>query len=224
MRAGSTRWSRHPQVTSSAPTFPTRLSESGLFRSVKGHVPEPALIPYTVNAPLWSDGAYKERYIALPGDDSQIEFTASGGWNFPDRAVLVKSFALETEEGNPRSRRWIETRFLTKQEGEWVGYSYLWNEAQTEATLVEASGADREFVVRVPKSEQSPDGVRKQTWHYPSRAECMVVPQSRRQLRPRLDDAADEPRARLRESPRQPAPSAGAPGNAAPELGANDTG
>ena len=164
-----------PAVTSSAPiTFPTRLSQSGLFRSVKGHVPEPALIPYTVNAALWSDGAYKERYIALPGDDSQIEVTASGGWNFPDRAVLVKSFALESEEGNRRSRRWVETRFLTKQDGEWVGYSYQWNQAQTEATLVEASGADREFVIRVPKSAQSPDGVRKQKWHYPSRAECMV--------------------------------------------------
>ena len=164
-----------PVVTSSAPTaFPTRLSASGLFQSVKGHVPEPTLIPYTVNAALWSDGAYKERYIALPGADSQIEITPSGGWNFPDRAVLVKSFALESEEGKQKSRRWIETRFLTKQEGEWVGYSYQWNETQTEATLVEASGADREFVIRVPKSAQSPDGVRKQKWHYPSRAECMV--------------------------------------------------
>jgi uncharacterized repeat protein (TIGR03806 family) len=164
-----------PAIMRSVPnSFPTRLSESGLFRSVKGHVPEPALIPYTVNAPLWSDDAYKERYIALPGDGPQIEVTATGGWNFPDRAVLVKSFALDTEEGNPRSRRWVETRFLTKQEGEWAGYSYLWNEAQTEATLVETSGADREFVIRVPASAQSPDGVRKQTWHYPSRAECMT--------------------------------------------------
>ena len=33
-------------------TFPRKLSESGLFRSVKGHVMEPALIPYSVNAPL----------------------------------------------------------------------------------------------------------------------------------------------------------------------------
>src|SRR5262245_33606296 len=164
-----------PVLTSSVATsFPTRLSESGLFHSAKGHVPEPALIPYTVNAPLWSDGAYKERFIALPGADSNIEFTASGGWNFPDRAVLVKSFALDMEEGKPRSRRWVETRFLTKQDGEWVGYSYLCNEAHTQATLVEASGADREFVIRLPKSAESPDGVRKQTWHYPSRAECMV--------------------------------------------------
>jgi mono/diheme cytochrome c family protein len=84
--------------------------------------------------------------------------------------VLVKSFALELEEGNPASRRWVETRFLTKQGGEWYGYSYAWNEEQTEGTLVGAAGLDRDFTVRVPAS----GGVRKQTWHYPSRSECMV--------------------------------------------------
>ena len=42
-----------------APPFPKTLSESGLFRSVKGHVMQPGMIPYTVNAQLWSDGAYK---------------------------------------------------------------------------------------------------------------------------------------------------------------------
>ena len=155
-------------------TFPARLSQTGLFRSVKGHVPEPALISYTVNAPLWSDGAYKERYIALPGAKSQIDVTPNAGWNFPDGAILVKSFALEMEEGNPGSRRWIETRLLVKQSGEWVGYSYLWNDAQTEATLVDAQGTDREFAIRETRSPEHPDGIRKQTWHYPSRAECMA--------------------------------------------------
>src|SRR5262249_7174116 len=96
------------------------------------------------------------------------------GWNFPDRTVLVKSFALEMEEGNPASRRWIETRFLTNQRGEWFGYSYHWNDEQTEGTLVEARGMDRDFMIRVRPSPQHPDGVRKQTWHYPSRTECMV--------------------------------------------------
>jgi glucose/arabinose dehydrogenase len=155
-------------------TFPTRLSTSGLFKSVKGHVMEPALIPYSVNAPLWSDGAYKERYLALPGADSRIDFTTWRGWNFPDQTVLVKSFALEMEEGNPASRRWIETRFLTNQRGEWFGYSYVWNDEQTDGTLVEAGGRDKEFTIRVPKSAEYPDGVRQQTWHYPSRTECMV--------------------------------------------------
>ena len=42
----------------------------------------------------------------------------------------------------------METRLLTRQEGEWAGYSYLWNDEQTEAELVEAAGADREFSIR----------------------------------------------------------------------------
>jgi uncharacterized repeat protein (TIGR03806 family) len=154
--------------------FPKKLSESGLFRSVKGHVVEPGLIPYSVNAPFWSDGAHKERWIGLPGEDAKIEFGTNRGWNFPDRTVIVKSFALEMEEGKPESRRWIETRFLTRQDGEWYGYSYLWNDEQTEGTLVARQGEDREYTIRVSKSKEYPDGVRKQKWHYPSRAECMV--------------------------------------------------
>ncbi|HWG47667.1 MAG TPA: PQQ-dependent sugar dehydrogenase, partial [Gemmataceae bacterium] len=150
-------------------TFPRRLSESGLFRSVKDHMVQPALIPYSVNAPLWSDGAYKERWIALPGTDSHIDFTTNRGWGFPDKTVLVKSFALEMEEGNPASRRWIETRFFTKQQGEWFGYTYQWNDEQTDAALVDAKGFDREFSIR-----GKPGNVHKQMWHYPSRTECMV--------------------------------------------------
>lgn len=157
-------------------TFPRKLSESGLFRSVKGHVMEPALIPYSVNSPLWSDGAYKERWIALPGADSHIDFTTWRGWKFPDKTVLVKSFALEMEEGNPKSRRWIETRFLTNQQGEWYGYSYRWNDEQTEGELVDDKGLDREFSIRLKQlSPRFGEGdVRKQRWHYPSRTECMV--------------------------------------------------
>ena len=157
-----------------ASTFPLTLGESGLFTSVKGHVVQPGLIPYSVNAPFWSDGAIKVRYMALPGADSQIGFTTQRGWNFPDRTVLVKSFALELEEGNPKTRTWIETRFLTKQEGEWFGYSYRWNDEQSDGRLVASKGNDREFSIRVPKSAEYPEGVRKQVWHYPSRSECMV--------------------------------------------------
>ena len=55
--------------------------------------------------------------------------------------MLVKSFALEMEEGNPASRRWIETRFLTKQQGEWYGYSYVWNDEQTDGDAGRRQGA-----------------------------------------------------------------------------------
>jgi len=134
-------------------------------------------VPYSVNSPLWSDGAHKERYIGIPhkpGEDMRIGFTTNRGWFFPDETVLIKSFALETTAGDPASRRWIETRFLTRQAGEWVGYSYVWNDEQTDAELVPAEGADREYDVHVPRSREHPDGLSRQKWRYPSRTECMV--------------------------------------------------
>jgi uncharacterized repeat protein (TIGR03806 family) len=151
-----------------APTkFPRTLSASGLFASVQDHRPQPGTIPYSVNSPLWSDGAHKERFVAIPehaAAEFKIDLTAKNGWNFPDETVLVKSFALERVPGDAGTRRWIETRFLTKQAGEWVGYSYAWNDEQTDAELVAAEGLDREFVV----------GDTPQPWRFPSRTECMV--------------------------------------------------
>lgn len=140
--------------------FPRRLSESGLFLSVKDHKLHPAMIPYSVNSPLWSDGAHKERAIGLPGTET-IGFTEGGAWEFPDKTVLVKTFAIDTPQGK---RRRIETRFMTKQDGEWYGYSYAWADDQSDATLVDAGGITKSFAAR--------DGAL--AWRYPSRVECMV--------------------------------------------------
>src|SRR5262249_42268561 len=78
-----------PKPTDTA-AFPRKLSETGLFVSTAGHVAQPALIPYDVNSPLWSDGADKDRFIALPGTE-RIAFNETGFWGFPDRTVLVKT-------------------------------------------------------------------------------------------------------------------------------------
>ncbi|HEX8911529.1 MAG TPA: PQQ-dependent sugar dehydrogenase [Humisphaera sp.] len=153
--------------------FPRKLSESGLFKSVRDHAMADGVLAYSVNAELWSDGAHKVRFAAIPGegDARRVGFTTTGGFDFPDGTVLVKSFALEAEAGKPETRRWVETRFMTKQQGEWAGYSYEWDADGADATLVAAGGKDKPFDVRDPAS---PGGVRQQPWHYPSRAECMV--------------------------------------------------
>lgn len=151
-------------------SFPRTLNTTGLFVSAAGHRVEPALIPYGVNSPLWSDGASKERLIALPGD-ARIAFTESGPWGFPEGTVLVKTFALDVAGGTTPVRRRIETRLLTLQQGQWHGYTYAWNDAQSDGELVPARGMDREYVVA---DATAPGGARKQTWHYPSRSECMV--------------------------------------------------
>ncbi|HUR46811.1 MAG TPA: PQQ-dependent sugar dehydrogenase [Candidatus Saccharimonadales bacterium] len=150
--------------------FPSRLSETGLFLSVKENRPNPALVPYSVNSPLWSDGADKERFIAIP-ENTKIDFTFNRGWNFPEGAVLVKTFALNVGVGASAKRRNVETRLLTRQQKEWVGYSYMWNDEQSDATLVDAAGTDKAFVVTDIDTHR---GSRNQTWHYPSRTECMV--------------------------------------------------
>jgi uncharacterized repeat protein (TIGR03806 family) len=147
--------------------FPRKLSDSGLFDSVKDHRMKPGVIPYSVNASFWSDGAYKERYLALPAGEA-ISPTRTRGWNFSDKTVLVKSFAIERKEGDPASRKWLETRFLTKQEGEWYGYSYVWNPEGTDATLVDAAGMDYTY------TRETPAGKFQNVWHFPGRAECMV--------------------------------------------------
>src|SRR5437868_7394413 len=90
------------------PPFPRKLSDTGLFTSVAKHQVAPGVIPYEINAPFWSDGAYKERFFALP-EDGKITFNESKPWEFEDGAVTVKSFSLDMEEGNPASRKRIET-------------------------------------------------------------------------------------------------------------------
>lgn len=170
--------------------FPRKLSETGLFASTKDMRPAPGLIPYSVNAPLWSDGAAKERFLALPGD-SQIEFDAvvyphgpnyaDRGWRFPDGAILVKTFSLEMEKGNPGSSRRLETRILQhrKMPGDddeygaqfWFGYTYLWNDRQDDAELLPAEGLNRSYSIRDPAA---PGGTREQTWRFPSRTECTL--------------------------------------------------
>ena len=156
---------------SGGPEFPRRLSETGLFASTRDREPAPGLIPYSVNAPLWSDGTKKERFLAVPGAGKVGFTTGGGGWSFPDGSVLVKTFLLETAKDEPGSRRPIETRLMTRQQGEWVGYSYLWDDLGVDAVLVGKDGLDKEFIIRDP---QAPEGRRSQAYRYPSRAECMV--------------------------------------------------
>ena len=126
------------------------------------------VIPYEVNSPLWSDTADKQRGFVIPaGTTIHIKDCAAkpsecldaadtGKWVFPVGTVLLKNFLL----GN----KLVETRlFVRPDQQTWVGYSYQWDAAQTEATVV----PDERRRIMV----ESGGGM--VSWTYPNRSDCM---------------------------------------------------
>lgn len=131
-------------------TFPDRLSKTGCVDPTSPSKVAAGLIPYGVNSPLWSDGATKERFMALP-DDQRITIAEDGDFDFPNGTVLMKVFTIGGKK--------IETRlFVRHEDGAWAGYTYEWLDDQTDAIFLPSSKSKR---------------VGAQTWAYPSRSDCV---------------------------------------------------
>jgi uncharacterized repeat protein (TIGR03806 family) len=125
------------------------LSQTGCFDAEDPTAPAPGLITYDLQSALWSDGATKRRWIALP-DGGTIDIAADGDFLFPAGTVLVKEFSI----GGKR----VETRLLMRDNtGVWGGYSYEWD-------------GDDAFLLPAGKEKVLDNG---QTWHFPSRGECL---------------------------------------------------
>ncbi|MDG2375943.1 MAG: PQQ-dependent sugar dehydrogenase, partial [Woeseiaceae bacterium] len=135
-----------------ADNFPMKLSKTGCFDPSDPTQVESGVIPFDVNAKLWSDGADKRRWMAVP-DGSQIEVLPDGDWEFPVGTVLIKEFQWN---GNP-----FETRLMVRHDdGGWAGYTYTWNASLTDADLVSADGLFRQIEGQLD-------------WMYPSRSQCL---------------------------------------------------
>jgi uncharacterized repeat protein (TIGR03806 family) len=163
-----------PPVSANAPA--ALLSQTGCVDPADPKRPAAGLIPYDVASPLWSDGADKERFFALP-DGARIRVKdcsrapaacvppSAGGtpeddghWELPVGTVLVKAFRM--------GGRHVETRLLVRLDAfTWKGYSYKWNDAQTDAEVL----PDVIDGLREPVA----GGGGSQLWHYPSRAQCL---------------------------------------------------
>lgn len=137
-------------VDAAAGQVPPRLSGT---RCVNMNDPAKSVagtIPYDINEPFWSDGAEKRRYMALP-ENGRVNINAEGDFVFPIGTALIKHFRVDG--------RFIETRFFVRDTiTTWTGYSYRWNDSQTEATLL--SGAEDVAIGG-------------QLWHFPGREECL---------------------------------------------------
>jgi len=169
-----------PNPVSNEPNiFPRSLSATGLFQSAADLAPAPGVLPFSINVEQWSDHATAERLVAVPGSESiQVRPKAklvpgsqfSRAVEHPKDTVLLKTLSLEMVEGDPATRRRIETQALHYDGREWQGYTYEWNEEQTDAHLVERTGKERVFQIA---DSTAPGGKRTQTWRFSSRNECL---------------------------------------------------
>lgn len=148
-----------------APAVPATLSATGLFSNLSTLTPVSGLIEYDVNSPLWSDYAMKRRWIAVP-NNQRITFASTGSWTFPTGTIFVKHFELQLSSNQTKR---LETRVIINDVSGWQGYTYKWNDAQTDADLLPGSVSE---VLNVQASAVG--GARTQTWNYPSRAQCRM--------------------------------------------------
>jgi uncharacterized repeat protein (TIGR03806 family) len=147
---------------------PARLSELGLFDTRATPAGPDTLLPYVVQSPLWSDGAHKERWIALP-EEGDVSFAEDGAWGFPEGTVLVKHFSMAFDERTPAQRRPLETRFLVHGATRgYYGVTYKWNAEGTDAELLRERRVEMLTII-------GPDGhARQQRYTYPSPTDCLI--------------------------------------------------
>jgi uncharacterized repeat protein (TIGR03806 family) len=151
----------------SAEASPQRLSETGVFASLETLETVPGIIPFSVQAPLWTDGAHKQRWIAVPSG-TQIGFSENEQWAFPEGTVLIKQFGMALDERDPESVHRLETRILVMTEGGgYYGLVYRWDADQRDAQLIWDGGDETLEII-------GEDGVpREQVYSYPRQRYCV---------------------------------------------------
>lgn len=155
------------------PEPPLLLSDTGAFADLATLAPATGLLPYEPAAPLWSDGASKHRWIAVPNDGThdelseQIIFSENLEWDYPIGTVFVKHFELPVDQSNPSVVKRLETRFLVNSEDGYYAVTYKWNDTGTEAYL-QSEGSMQSFDVTDTNGATTT-----QEWSYPDRASCL---------------------------------------------------
>jgi uncharacterized repeat protein (TIGR03806 family) len=158
---------RDPVALHPADSIPARLSEwNVVFADGRSFKLNEGVVPYDLNTPLFTDYALKMRTVWLP-EGGVINYDEEGALDFPVGTIITKTFHYEKAEGwTPKSFRvvradresnldeegrldlddivLIETRLLVHFDDGWQAFPYVWNDAQTEATL-EIAGDYREM-------------------------------------------------------------------------------
>jgi len=112
------------------------LSEYSFFEKPLAQLtPRERVYPYDLNSALFSEYAYKKRFIYLP-EGTKIDYKNEGALNFETGSVIIKNFYYPKDFNTPeKATRLIETRLLIREETGWKPLNYVWSEDQKDAKL-----------------------------------------------------------------------------------------
>ena len=135
---------------------------SGLMSDLK---PNARVIPYDLNTPLFTDYAWKARFMYVP-EGKTVEYDTTKVLQLPVGSCLIKNFYYPNDfrEKNG-AKRIIETRLLVHRKDAWEALDYVWNDEQTDAVLENAGdikkvswthydGSKREADYMIPNKNQ----------------------------------------------------------------------
>lgn len=129
------------------PGFPAQLSTFGFFAGPGASAPNPALVGYHLNTPLFSDYAEKRRMIYLPAGQ-RAAFDGPGNLlALPVGSAIIKTFGY----GEGDAFRAIETRVLLHRADGWLALPYVWSADGSDAMLALAGA-------RLPVTLTRPSG------------------------------------------------------------------
>jgi uncharacterized repeat protein (TIGR03806 family) len=143
-----------------------KLTDYNFFvGALKNLEPAQGVVHYELNSPLFSDYAFKKRFMKFP-EGTSATFSANDVFEFPEGTILIKNFYYPADFSKPNENlRILETRLLINEKGEWKALPYIWNDEQTEAYLDVAGrninvkwnhsdGSTRELIYSVPNVNQ----------------------------------------------------------------------
>lgn len=111
------------------------LSAYGFYQGPLASIaPVDGVVPYDLNSTLFSDYAFKQRFVYIPPGEQAV-YDGQEAFDFPDGSVLIKNFYYHDDFRDTTTvKKLLETRLLIKRNGTWDAETYLWNTEQTEAT------------------------------------------------------------------------------------------
>jgi uncharacterized repeat protein (TIGR03806 family) len=97
--------------------------------------PKEGVIPYDLNASLFTDYAHKKRFLFLP-EGTAMSYHEEQAFDFPEGSMIFKFFYYPKDFRQADSNwQHIETRVLLRENQQWTALTYVWDETQSDALL-----------------------------------------------------------------------------------------